>query len=83
MIGSVLGTLLLPITLTLVVSVQLPNFGIDVALLPFFLRVAQFALAPFLIAWLLRRLVGIERLRRLDAELAGLNVLALVIFARA
>ncbi|MEN9773469.1 MAG: hypothetical protein RL322_539 [Pseudomonadota bacterium] len=81
MIGSVLGTLLLPITLTLVVSVQLPNFGIDVALLPFFLRVAQFALAPFLIAWLLRRLVGIERLRRLDAELAGLNVLALVIFA--
>jgi BASS family bile acid:Na+ symporter len=81
MIGSVLGTLLLPITLTLVVSVQLPSFGIEVALLPFFLRVAQFALAPFLIAWLLRRLVGIERLRQLDAELAGINVLALVIFA--
>jgi predicted Na+-dependent transporter len=81
MAGAVLGTLLLPLTLTLVVQALLPSFGIEVALLPFFSRVALYALAPFVLAALLRKLIGSATLRARDEDLAGLNVVALVVFA--
>jgi BASS family bile acid:Na+ symporter len=81
LVSSLLCTLLLPITLTVIVSLLLPTFGIEVALLPFFMRVTLYALTPFLLAVLLRRMVSVPRLRRLDPELAGVNVIALVIFA--
>jgi BASS family bile acid:Na+ symporter len=81
MIGAVLSTLLLPITLSLVVALLLPSFGIEVALWPFVMRVTLYALAPFLLAALLRSLIGLERLRQRDGDLAGLNVVALLVFA--
>ncbi len=81
MVGAVLSTLLLPITLSLVVALLLPAFGIDVALGPFVMRVTLYAVTPFLLAAGLRRAIGLERLRKRDSDLAGLNVLALVIFA--
>ncbi len=81
MAGTVVMTLLLPITLTATVYFLLPSFGISVDLTSFFVRVAITALAPFLITALIRQLAGDSRLRAADAELAGLNVLLLVLFA--
>lgn len=81
MAASVLMTLLLPLTLTSVVTLLLPSFGIEVDLLRFFARVALTALAPFALAALIRRLAGLSRLQRWDPELAGVNVLLLVVFA--
>lgn len=81
LVSSLLCTLLLPVTLTAVVSLLLPSFGIEVALMPFFVRVTLYALMPFALAALLRRMLSVARLQRLDPELAGLNVIALVIFA--
>jgi BASS family bile acid:Na+ symporter len=81
MVGAVLSTLLLPVTLSLTVALLLPAFGIEVALGPFVARVTLYAVAPFLLAALLRRMIGLKRLQARDGELAGLNVLALLVFA--
>ena len=81
MVGAVWMTLLLPLSLTGVVAWLLPQFGIEVDLLAFFMRVSLFALSPFALAWLLRRSLGVQRLRQEDAALAGVNVVMLVIFA--
>ncbi len=81
MAGTVVMTLMLPLTLTATASILLPSFGIEVDLGQFFVRVTLSALAPFVITWLVRRLAGDARLRAVDAELAGLNVVLLVLFA--
>jgi len=81
MVGAAWMTLLLPVSLTLVVAWLLPQFGIEVDVMAFFLRVSLFALSPFAFAWLIRRSLGVERLRQEDAALAGVNVVMLVIFA--
>lgn len=81
MVGAVLATLLLPLTLTPLVGVLLPSAGVEVDLVAFFARVALIVAAPFGLAWLLRRGVGVARLRRHDDVLGGLNVLLLVVFA--
>jgi len=81
MVGAVLATLLLPLTLTPLVGVLLPSAGVEVDLAAFFARVAVIVAAPFGIAWLLRRAVGTARLRRHDDALGGLNVVLLVVFA--
>ena len=81
MAGTVVMTLMLPLTLTATASILLPSFGIEVDLGQFFIRVTLSALAPFVITWLIRRLAGDARLRAVDAELAGLNVVLLVLFA--
>ena len=81
MAGTVIMTLLLPITLTATVALLLPSFGITVDLTSFALRVTLTALAPFLITALIRQAVSDEKLRAWDGELAGINVLLLVIFA--
>ncbi|MBM3406418.1 MAG: hypothetical protein FJY25_03665 [Betaproteobacteria bacterium] len=81
MAGTVVMTLMLPITLTATASLLLPSFGITVDLGQFFVRVTLSALAPFVITLLVRRLVGDATLRRFDPELAGLNVVLLVLFA--
>ncbi len=81
MAGTVIMTLLLPITLTAAVTLLLPSFGITVDLMSFLIRVTLTALAPFAITALVRRIAGDARLRALDEELAGLNVLLLVVFA--
>lgn len=83
MVGAAWMTLLLPLTLTAVVACLLPQFGIEVDVLAFLGRVSLFALSPFVLTWLLRRTVGVQRLRAQDAVLAGVNVLMLVIFALA
>lgn len=81
MVGAAWMTLLLPFSLTLVVAWLLPQFGIEVDVMAFFLRVSLFALSPFVLAWLIRRSLGVQRLRQEDAALAGINVVMLVIFA--
>ena len=81
MAGTVVMTLMLPITLTATASLLLPSFGITVDLGQFFVRVTLSALAPFVITLLVRRLAGEATLRRVDPELAGLNVVLLVLFA--
>jgi len=79
-VGTVLATLLLPLTLTPLV-VLLADTGLRVDLGAFALRVTLVVVAPFVLAAALRRRVGRERLRRNDALIGGLNVLLLVVFA--
>jgi len=79
-VGTVLATLLLPLTLTPLV-VLLADTGLRVDLGAFALRVTFVVVAPFVLAAVLRRRVGRERLRRNDALIGGLNVLLLVVFA--
>jgi hypothetical protein len=81
MVSTVWATLCLPLTLTWVVATLLPQYGIEVDLLNFFLRVSGLVALPFGLSWMIRRWVGAERLRAHDADLAGLNVVMLVIFA--
>jgi BASS family bile acid:Na+ symporter len=80
-LSTVTATLLLPLTLTPLVFLLLPQAGVRVDLVPFFLRVTLLVLVPFVIAWFLRRAIGLARLRRADALLGGSNVLLLVVFA--
>lgn len=80
-LSTVTSTLLLPLTLTPLVVLLLPEAGVRVDLIPFFVRVTLLVAVPFVLAWILRRLVGLERLRNADALLGGTNVVLLVIFA--
>ena len=77
---TVTTILLLPLTLTPLVA-ALPDNTIEIDLLVFFLRVTTLVLTPFLLAWLLRWLLGLDRLERNDHILAGINVILLVVFA--
>lgn len=81
MVGSVMATLLLPLTLTPLVALLLPAAGVQVDLAAFALRVAGVVLAPFAIAAALRTMLGAARLARHDDWLGGLNVVLLVVFA--
>lgn len=81
MVSTVWATLALPLTLTLIVAGLLPQFGIEVDLWLFFARVLVLVALPFVLAALLRRWIGVHRLQAHDAELAGLNVVMLVVFA--
>jgi BASS family bile acid:Na+ symporter len=81
LVGAVLATLLLPLTLTPLVALLLPAAGVEVDLAAFAARVALVVLAPFAIAVALRGAIGRERLARHDDLLGGLNVLLLVVFA--
>jgi BASS family bile acid:Na+ symporter len=80
-VGTVATTLLLPLTLTPLVAVVLPETGLHVDLAAFFARVSALVAAPFVVAWALRRAIGAARLARNDELLAGANVLLLVVFA--
>ena len=80
-VGSIASTLLLPLTLTPLVAWLLPAGGVSVEIGAFFARVSTVVAAPFLLAWLVRAVVGRERLARNDPLLAGINVLVLVVFA--
>jgi BASS family bile acid:Na+ symporter len=81
MVSTVWATLALPLTLTGVVAWLLPQYGIEVDLGLFFARVLMLVALPFAVSALLRRWIGVRRLQARDAELAGLNVVMLVIFA--
>ncbi|MEY2660291.1 MAG: hypothetical protein RLZZ123_1463 [Pseudomonadota bacterium] len=81
MVSTVWATLGLPLTLTAIVAWLLPQFGIEVDLWTFFMRVLLLVALPFALAALIRRWAGAPRLRAIDSELAGLNVVMLVIFA--
>jgi BASS family bile acid:Na+ symporter len=83
MVSTVCATLILPLTLTAIVAGLMPLSGIEVDVGRFFLRVLMLVALPFSIAALLRRWIGVQRLQQCDAELAGLNVLMLVLFALA
>jgi bile acid:Na+ symporter, BASS family len=80
-IGTVVSTLLLPLTLTPLAGWLLPGAGLEVDLGAFFARVTLLVVAPFLFAWLLRRALGTGLLNRNADSLGGLNVVLLVIFA--
>lgn len=80
-VGSILPTLLLPLSLTPLVAWLLPASGVSVELGAFFLRVSMVVLAPFALAWIVRRGFGTARLARNDDLVAGVNVLVLVVFA--
>lgn len=81
LVGTLLATLLLPLTLTPIVALLLPQAGISVDPWSFFLRVSLVIAAPFALVGLLRLALGAERLRRNDDALAGINVVLLVVFA--
>ena len=81
LLGAVVSTLLLPLTLTPLVALLLPAAGLEVDLAAFFVRVTLLVLAPFAIAWGFRQALGTGRLARNDDLLAGVNVLLLVVFA--
>ncbi len=83
MVTTVWATLCLPLTLTVIVAGLLPHYGIEVDIWPFFWRVLTLVVLPFVIAVALRRWLGVAWLKARDAELAGLNVVMLVIFALA
>lgn len=80
-IGTVATTMMLPLTLTPLVGLLLPQTGVQVDLAAFFARVTLLVAAPFALAWALRRAFGGARLARHDEVLGGLNVLLLVVFA--
>ena len=81
MVSTVWATLGLPVTLTAIVACLLPQFGIEVDLVTFFVRVLLLVALPFVLAACLRRWMGALRLKEIDADLAGVNVVMLVIFA--
>lgn len=80
-IGTVTTTMLLPLTLTPMVGALLAGSGLQVDLVAFFGRVTLLVALPFVLAALLRRGLGVERLERHDELLGGLNVVLLVVFA--
>lgn len=80
-IGTVVTTLLLPLSLTVLVALLLPQAGVQVDLAAFFVRVALLVAAPFALAWALRRGLGAVRLARHDELLGGVNVALLLVFA--
>lgn len=80
-VGTVATTLLLPLTLTPLVALLLPHTALQVDLVAFFVRVTLLVAAPFVLAWMLRRGIGLARLARNDELLAGANVVLLVVFA--
>ncbi len=80
-VGTVLTTLLLPLTLTPLVALLLPDTGLRVDLGVFFARVTLLVALPFALAGVLRRAIGLARLARNDELLGGVNVVLLVIFA--
>lgn len=80
-VGTVASTMLLPFTLTAVVGLLLGGSGLSVDLLAFFSRVALLVATPFVLAWLLRRVLGEAIARHGDDVLGGINVLLLVVFA--
>ncbi len=81
MIGTVSTTMLLPFTLTPLVALLMPQSGIQIDLSAFFVRVLMLVVAPFALAWAVRRAVGAARLARYGEAITGLNVVLLVIFA--
>lgn len=80
-IGTVMATLLLPLTLTPLVATLLPAAGIEVDVGAFFVRASLLVAVPFVLAALLRRGLGTARLARHDELIGGINVVLLVIFA--
>lgn len=79
-LGTLAATLALPLTLTpLVALLDAPGLHVDLG--AFFLRVALLVAAPFALAWAIRGVANVERLRRNDELLGGANVLLLVVFA--
>ncbi|HXZ93163.1 MAG TPA: bile acid:sodium symporter [Burkholderiales bacterium] len=80
-VATMATTLLLPLTLTPLVALLLPQTGLQVDLGAFFVRVTLVVIAPFALAYALRRAIGSARLARNDELLAGLNVVLLVVFA--
>jgi predicted Na+-dependent transporter len=80
-LATVAATLALPLTLTPFAAFLLPETGLRVDLPAFVARVTLVVAAPFVVAWIIRRAVGSERLARNDDVLAGANVVMLVVFA--
>lgn len=80
-IGTVATTMLLPLTLTPIVGALLSDGGLQVGLAAFFGWVTLLVALPFLLAALLRGLLGAARLERHGDVLGGLNVVLLVVFA--
>lgn len=76
----VTGTFLMPFTLPPLV-LGLIGLELGIGILPLMRNLALFIGGAALLASLLRRLIGAERLRRHGLELSGLNVFFLILFA--
>lgn len=74
------ATFLMPFTLPPLV-LGLIGLKLGIGILPLMRNLVLFIGGAALIAAVLRRLVGVERLRRHGTELSGLNVLILILFA--
>lgn len=74
------STLLAPLTAP-ALALLLLGLELDVGLLELMARLSLVVLPAFLGAWLLRRLLGLERVRGLAPQLDGLVVLIMLVFA--
>ena len=83
LVSTALATLSLPVSLTAVVAVLLPHYGLQVDAWAFFIRTLVYVVLPFGLAGLITVLLGKQRLKENDDLLAGINVLLLVVFALA
>ncbi|MGE0797013.1 MAG: hypothetical protein AB7G13_06145 [Lautropia sp.] len=81
MVVTVAATLLLPLSLTPLVALLLPEAGVRVDLAAFFVRASLLVALPFVLAAILRRAIGVARLAAADDIVGGLNVVLLAVFA--
>ena len=77
---SALAVLALPATLTIIMA-WLAQHTFDVGLGDFFIRACLMVLAPLGCAVLIRKLAGLDRIRRHGASIGGANVALLIVFA--
>lgn len=81
MVNTIIAIIALPVTLTVVVALLLPEAGIDINAWHFFGWAAVVVASPFVVGAMVRRLVGVAALNRNDELLAGVNVIFLAVFA--
>ncbi|MGH1361411.1 MAG: hypothetical protein ACRBC3_21830 [Burkholderiaceae bacterium] len=81
MVCTVVTTIALPVTLTMLVGLLLPEAGINIDPWRFFGWVSLVVATPFVVGALVRKVVGLQALNRNDDLLAGVNVILLAIFA--
>ena len=80
LLAMVFGTLLMPFTLPPLL-LELIGLDLGIGVLTLMRRLALFVLGAAALAFVLRRLIGAERLDRHAREINGFNVLLLVAFA--
>lgn len=78
--GVVSSTLIVPLVLP-IVALHLLGLDISIGAGPLFLRMAFFIGGSLVVALAIQKLVGAERMRRRNSEVAGVAVLGMLLFA--